>query len=131
MGGAETIRHRPQVAVVDVSHAAARVAHQMMMRHLLLDLEEAPRWAEAGLPYQMQIHQELKRAVHGGDVDMGELLLDLTADLLGAHVRTFPAEDVPYQSPLRGEAVPEFLQSLCGVMRHCYCEFIAIAHACQ
>ena len=46
---------RPQLLVVHVRDRAARLAHQMMMRHLLLYLEQAPAGARSGSRTRPQV----------------------------------------------------------------------------
>jgi len=124
-------RQGAEIFVMDVCDASTLLTHQVMVGHFLLHLEETARGAQVGLPYQSQPYEELQRAVDGGDIDVGELLLHVSADLFGAHVRAITAEHVPYERSLRRETVAEFVQGLSGVVCHADCESIATAHTCQ
>ncbi len=73
-----------EVLVVDVDHSPADLADEVVVGDLFLHLEEAPRGSEACLPHKFEAHQKVQRAIDGGVVDMGEVLLDAGTDVLGA-----------------------------------------------
>ncbi len=79
-----------------------------LVRELVLD---APA-AEVGLAHDVELLQELKGAVDGGDVDERVLLGDAFVDLFGGDVPLGVVDDGDDEHALRGEAIAHLAQGL-------------------
>jgi hypothetical protein len=116
--GVDRFTQPRKILVVHVHDGSALLTHKMVMGDFFLDLEEAAPWAQMGLSHQAELHEQLKGAIDGGQIHMGESLLDPSADLLRAQVTFLTAKHVPYQRALRSQSVALLLKSACGVVSH-------------
>jgi len=98
----------PQVFVVDVDDLSAVFTYQVVMGYFFFYLVVTAGRPQAGLFDQIELHQELQCPVHGGHVDVGELLLYPGADLLGGEMLPALAKDIPDQRALGGHPVTQF-----------------------
>jgi hypothetical protein len=99
----------PEIFIVQVGYLAAPVAHQMVVRDLLLHLEETPGGTQVRLSHQSKANEQLESAVDRGHVDVGKLFLHSGTDIFRTHMRAVLPQDIPHQGALRSEPVAHLL----------------------
>ena len=108
--------HRGEQLVAEVADGAALRAHEVVVGGLGRDLVVADAALEARLDDEVEAHEQLERAVHRRDVDVGERAAHLGRHLLGRHVAAGVAQHLPDEVALRRQPVALFAECGAGVM---------------
>ena len=101
----ELVVHRRQQLVAEVPHRPTPGADEVVVCGLGRHLVVAGVALQPRLHDEIETHEQLERAVDGGDVDVGHRAPHLGRHFLGGHVPTRAAQHLPDEVPLRREAV--------------------------